>query len=141
MWTATAPDCERVSMHPLLMDLDDVAALLREHVSTVGDRARRGDIPGARVGAQWRFWRPAVMRLAVGDVVAARLSAPQDDDPELVSPAEIADLLGISMATTMTLLHSGDIPAGRVGGRWHIYWPAIRDAIAEGHPLAGEKGS
>ena len=130
-------------MHPLLMDLDDVAALSTEHPATVGARARRGEIPGTQIGVQWRFWRPTVMRAVVGETAAAHAlrGLEQPEDPEVVNPSQLADLLGISLPTILNLVSAGAIPAGKTGSRWHIYWPAIRDAIAEGRPLAGEKGS
>ena len=135
MWTPEATDPERESMHPLLMNMTDVAEMLKEHPMTVANRARRGELPGTQIGVQWRFWRPTILRAAVGDVAAAQVSHEQVDDPGVVTPKELADLIGISVPAIMTLLQAGEIPAGQLGKRWHIYWPAIRDAIADGRPL------
>ena len=126
-------------MHSQLMTVAGVAQLLTVHPQTVLARVHAGVIPGARIGAQWRFWRPTMLARAVGDEAAKQMLAVEGyspaDDPEVVTPTELADLLGVNLSTVRTALNSGAIPAGRVGRRWQIYWPLIRDAIAAGAPL------
>ena len=41
--------------HPTVLDVPAVAALLRCAETTVEDRARRGDLPGLKVGDSWVF--------------------------------------------------------------------------------------
>ena len=45
-----------------VLDLDEVAALLRLRPEQVAGRVGDGDLPGRRFGEEWRFSREAVMR-------------------------------------------------------------------------------
>ena len=38
------------------MDIDEAAAFLGLHPLTLGERARAGIIPGAKIGKEWRFF-------------------------------------------------------------------------------------
>lgn len=126
-------------MHSQLMTVTDVAEMLAVHPNTIRSRAHDGVIPGARIGKLWRFWRPTVLALAVGDEAAEQLIAADgyrpDDDPEVVSPAALGELLGINRATVRAAIHRGAIPTGRVMSRQQISWPYVRDAIAAGTAL------
>jgi excisionase family DNA binding protein len=52
-----------------VLTLDEVAQLLRLPVESVESLARDGELPGRRIGEEWRFARAAVLRwLAAGDV-------------------------------------------------------------------------
>lgn len=51
-----------------VLTLEDVAELLRVPVSAVSDRAQAGELPGRRLGEEWRFSRAAVLEwLATGE--------------------------------------------------------------------------
>ncbi|HLG65070.1 MAG TPA: helix-turn-helix domain-containing protein [Ktedonosporobacter sp.] len=43
-----------------ILDADEVAEMLRVHPRTVKRLAGQGDLPGFRVGGQWRFRREAI---------------------------------------------------------------------------------
>ncbi len=43
-----------------ILDADEVAEMLRVHPRTVKRLASQGDLPGFRVGGQWRFRREAI---------------------------------------------------------------------------------
>ena len=43
-----------------ILDADEVAKLLRVHPRTIKRLARQGQLPGFRVGGQWRFRRAAI---------------------------------------------------------------------------------
>jgi len=53
-----------------LLDSDEVAALLKIHPKTLQRMARRGEIPGTRIGRLWRFRRSALNTWMEG--IAAR---------------------------------------------------------------------
>lgn len=55
-----------------LLEVEEVADLLRLHVKTVYEKARSGELPGVKIGRGWRF-RPS-------DVAAyqASLTAPTE---------------------------------------------------------------
>jgi excisionase family DNA binding protein len=51
-----------------VLTLDEVAQLLRLPVESIESLARDGELPGRRIGEEWRFARAAVLRwLADGD--------------------------------------------------------------------------
>ena len=127
-------------MHPQITDLAGVAEMIGAHPRTVATRARNGEIPGARVGAAWRFWRQAVLTAVVGEAAARHASSEVNmaDEPQIITPMELTELLGVGQLTVMSLIHAGKIPATKIGGRYRIFWPAIRDAIAAGRPLNHE---
>jgi len=127
-------------MHPHITDLAGVAEMIGAHPRTVATRARNGEIPGARVGAAWRFWRPAGLSAVVGEAAARHASVEVNmaDEPQIITPKELTELLGVGQLTVMSLIHAGKIPATKIGGRYRIFWPAIRDAIAAGRPLNHE---
>jgi excisionase family DNA binding protein len=59
----TLPPDPPPASDPEIMTADEVAAYLRIHPRTVTDRARRGEIPGRRIGNLWRFSRKAITAL------------------------------------------------------------------------------
>lgn len=125
-------------MHPLLLDLRGAAELVGVTAQTTRTWALRGRIPGLRVGGSWRFWRPALLAAAAGVETgpgAGHGPAQQAPEPELVSISQLADLLGLHERTVSLLLRQGNLPGRKTGGRWRVYWPAVRDAIATGGPL------
>lgn len=71
-----APDQDKESKAPSLhelpevLDLSDVAALLRVHQKTVRLMAIAGDIPAFRAGRLWRFKKSKIERWLDADAVA-----------------------------------------------------------------------
>ncbi len=56
---------------PDVLTLEELAELLRVDTAAVLERAERGDLPGRRLGSQWRFGRAAVLAwLADGEADA-----------------------------------------------------------------------
>ena len=125
-------------MHPLLMDLEAAAAAIATQPDTARRQAVSGQLPGTRVGGQWRFWAPALVGAVAGPEAASHLAGqllpPGHVEPGVVDVAELADLLGIAPRTVAGLMRAGTIPA-RKSGQWRAYWPVIRDRIAAGQPL------
>ena len=66
---------------PPVMTVDQVADYLQVSKRKVYDMAAAGDIPAAKVGDQWRFFRPEIDRWLVG------LSRANVGDPTPVDPS------------------------------------------------------
>lgn len=49
------------SSFPEVLDSAAVALLLKVHLTTVQELARRGDLPGRKVGKDYRFFKEAVV--------------------------------------------------------------------------------
>lgn len=43
----------------------------------------------------------------------------------MLDPPTLAERLGLSEDTTVTLLANGTIPARKLSGQWRAYWPAV----------------
>jgi excisionase family DNA binding protein len=54
-----------------IMTLADVAELLKLHIKTVTKLAKKGEIPGNRIGRSWRFMRSDIVRLVKHEAKAA----------------------------------------------------------------------
>jgi excisionase family DNA binding protein len=59
-----------VGMYPKVMTVNDVAAYLRVHRTTVYRLLKNGQIPAFRVGSDWRFTTEAIDRWQNGLTVA-----------------------------------------------------------------------
>lgn len=51
-----------------------VAALLKVHLRTVHNLARRGVIPGRKLGGSWRFRKDAILKMVPGGEEASALN-------------------------------------------------------------------
>jgi len=51
--------------------------------------------------------------------------------PELLSPAEAAQALGVSEADVMTVLQSGELKGKRIGAAWRISRSALNEYISK----------
>jgi excisionase family DNA binding protein len=130
-------------MHPLLLDLEGAAELIAVSPHTARQWAKAGNIPGTKVGGQWRFWSPALLTAVVGPEAADHFAHPVSGIPEpgIVGVTELAEALGIPQRTVAILLRRGEIPAKKFGYQWRAFWPLIRDRIAAGQPLTTSKSS
>lgn len=120
-------------MHAHLMTLEQAADLLQLHPRTVVAKARSGQLPGAKLGGSWRFWKPSIEAVLTG-----RPWTPDeaDGDPEWVNTTRAAELLGTTRQTILNLVTRGQLPAGKVAGQWRVHWWRVRDAIAAGEDVA-----
>lgn len=126
-------------VHPQLLDVPGVAAMIGRSRPTVRRWATDGDIPGTRIGGQWRFWQPSLIASVLGPEAAQgeAITMPEGFiEPRVVDVAGLAELLGIHERTLALLVRSGEVPARKTGGRWMAYWPPIRERIIAGQPLA-----
>lgn len=124
-------------MHPQLLDIAGAAALLRMTPQRLRYALEDGDVPGTKVGREWRMWGPAVVAKILGEEAVADLaSAPADFlEPVVVDSHELAELLGFTAQTVSKLLRDGALPGQKIGVAWRSYWPVIRQRIATGQPL------
>lgn len=51
----------------VVLNVEEAAQLLRVSPWTVRELARRGRLPGRRVGKEWRFWRRALLEWLRGE--------------------------------------------------------------------------
>lgn len=64
---------------PKYLNVDDVAKRFGVTQSTVYRLAQRGELPGFKVGGQWRFSEPLLDSWVVDQVTVERLRAEADD--------------------------------------------------------------
>lgn len=74
---------------PPVMTVDQVAAYLQVSKRTVYNMAAAGDLPAAKVGDQWRFYRPEIDRWLM---VLSRHNVGDSTPVELVEGAAHGDL-------------------------------------------------
>lgn len=125
-------------MHPHVLDVERAALLLKVGAVVIRRWAQSGEVPGTRIGGQWRFWAPALLTRALGPEIAkdAIPSLPADHvEPGIVDSRELAKLLGVTDRTMALLMRDRQVPGEKVGGTWRTYWPSIRSRLAEGKPL------
>lgn len=58
-----------------ILNKDEVAALLDCEPATVEEKARKGELPGVKIGRSWRFPREALMRRLNEMAMSSRPSA------------------------------------------------------------------
>lgn len=80
---------QTVAVFPPVMTVDQVAAYLQVSKRTVYNMAAAGELPAAKVGDQWRFYRPEVDRWLM---VLSRANVGDPTPVELVEGAAHGDL-------------------------------------------------
>jgi excisionase family DNA binding protein len=60
-------------------------------------------------------------------------------DQEVLTINEVAELLRFDPRSVRRMIHSGSLPAVRVGGRWRIYRDELNSSL--GRPAEGWKRS
>ena len=80
---------QTVASFPPVMTVDQVAAYLQVSKRTVYNMAAAGELPAAKVGDQWRFYRPEVDRWLM---VLSRANVGDPTPVELVEGAAHGDL-------------------------------------------------
>lgn len=116
-------------MHPDVLTVQSAAELAAVDVTTLRRSLAHGQMPGARLGRNWRLWRPALLE-AVG---AAQPPPSTVTVPEVVTLADLGVLLGISKPTLISLAAGGHLPARKVGALWRVHWPSIVAMMATPH--------
>ncbi|CAI8929579.1 helix-turn-helix domain-containing protein [Methylocaldum szegediense] len=89
-----------------VLTLDEAAQLLRAKPEDVAQMARRNELPGRRIGSEWRFHRTAVMAWLAGkDPVAAALLSEHAEDRSLTPPQETRDKPKVRLLASADLEH------------------------------------
>jgi excisionase family DNA binding protein len=68
---------------------------------------------------------------AAGAAAAGTAAAPAAAMPDLMSPAEAAQVLGVSEADVMSVIESGDLKAKKIGSAYRIRRAAIEEYLAK----------
>ncbi len=92
-----------------VLSVEDVADLLQLDVATVRALARRGELPGVKLGKHWRFLRDEILeslRPAARQAAGAQASALRNPT---VSQEEAARLLGVSVRTIHRMAGRGQL--------------------------------
>jgi|NGEPerStandDraft_6_1074524.scaffolds.fasta_scaffold88955_2 excisionase family DNA binding protein len=118
---------------PRIMTTSEVAKWLYLTEPTITQHIQRGLIPASRLGSEWRFWRPLLISRLFPE--AEQVSS-DESDPDIITIEELADRLRLSVPTVRMRIEDQSIPASRIGKIWRIYWPTIRDRLAEGKDFA-----
>lgn len=92
-----------------VLSVSDVAELLQIEEQTVRALARRGELPGVKLGKHWRFLhdellaslRPAHRQAPAGPSLRSNLAS--------ISQLEAADLLGVSTRTVRRMVMRGQL--------------------------------
>ena len=125
-------------MHPQLLDAPAAAALFVLKLQAVRQALDTGQIPGVKIGREWRIWAPAAVERILGPQAMRELTSPPPGhvEPGAVTVAELSMLLGLHEKTTSRLLRDGALPGQKVGATWRVYCPQIREHIAAGQAPA-----
>ena len=125
----TDPHDPPVAPDERVMTRTEVASWLSLSFPTLMARISDGEIPASRIGGEWRFWRPTLRsRLFPAEAPPE----PERDEPEVLTTAQLAQLLQLTGETVRARIEDGSIPASRIGNHWRIYWPAIRARLEAG---------
>lgn len=122
---------------PRVMTTSEVAKWLSLTEPTITQHIQKSLIPASRIGAEWRFWRPLLLTRLFPE---AESVASDDDDPDIITIEELAARLRLSVPTVRMRIDDHSIPASRIGKTWRIYWPTIRDRLAEGKDFVPPTG-
>ena len=88
-------------------------------------------VPNSRIGNEYRFWRASVCAL-----FPEVEPVDDDDDAGVITIEELAARLRLSTPTVRARIEDKSIPATRIGKAFRIYWPTIRDRLAQGKDFA-----
>ncbi|MCI7304743.1 MULTISPECIES: helix-turn-helix domain-containing protein [Trueperella] len=62
-------------------------------------------------------------------------------EPQFVTVAEVADLARVSRMTVYRMIHSGELPAVRVGGSYRVPKSAVDALLSGGMDQAQSRGA
>lgn len=124
----TDPHDPPVAPDERVMTRTEVASWLSLSLPTLMARISDGEIPASRIGGEWRFWRPTLR----SRLFPQAPPEPERHEPEVLTTAQLAQLLQLTGETVRARIEDGSIPASRIGNHWRIYWPAIRARLEAG---------
>jgi excisionase family DNA binding protein len=98
----------------LVMTVADVARFLQIEENTVRALARRGELPGKKLGKHWRFLRDEILAaLQPATPRPAATTSSADAGGAAISQDDAAALLGVSVRTVRRMLADGRIETVR----------------------------
>lgn len=113
---------------------------------TIRALAANGEIPGLRVGKNWRYSYPAVHYALThyGQPQALQvyaIPAAGRGDTDVLSTEDLAERLGVTTKTIRSLVARGVIPALRIGRNWRYSYRAALHALTQaGRPPKDASG-
>lgn len=111
-----------------IMTTNEVASWLSVSVAHLNRQAQAGVIPSSRIGGERRFWRPLLLVKLFPQEPVMGL----DDEPDVLTPDELAAALRVTPQTVSRRIQDGSIPASKIGSIYRIYWPTIRARLEAG---------
>ena len=112
-----------------IMTTAEVASWLATSESTIKRQAQAREIPSSKIGAERRFWRPALQaHFWPGEAVVEPANEPAD----VLTPAQLAAVLQLNPVTILRRIQDGSIPASQLGTQYRIWWPSIRARLQAG---------
>ena len=92
-----------------VLSVADVARLLQIEEATVRALARRGDLPGVKLGKHWRFLRDELRDSLRPARRAATTPQRQAAERPTIAQDEAAQLLGVSIRTIHRMVQRGQL--------------------------------
>lgn len=116
---------------PRILTTKEVAELIKASEAYVIRGVNSGLIPASRIGSEWRYWKPLVLTqvLSSSDLTLGGSSVTEAD---VVTAAELAQLLRMTPHTVSKRIADGSIPARKIGKGWRCHWPTIRSVLEQG---------
>lgn len=116
---------------PRILTTKETAELIKASEAYVIRGVNSGLIPASRIGSEWRYWKPLVLTqvLSTSDLTLGDTSV---TEPDVVTAAELAQLLRMTPQTVSKRIADGSIPARKVGKGWRCHWPTIRSVLEQG---------
>lgn len=99
---------------------------------TLTAQLQAGELPASRIGSEYRFWRPLLLRRLFGQHEAP------EPGPDVITPTDLAKFLRITPATVRARIADGSFPASKIGGTFRIWRPAIIATLEAGEDFRGE---
>jgi len=100
---------------------------------TIRRMANAGQLPGLKSGRDYRFWWPAVKAHLRNP---GHATAPETDNDQILTTAELADRLRLSTQTIRRMVHHDLLPALQSGRDFRFSWEAVKEHLW--HPITLE---
>ena len=113
-----------------MLSLPEVAELLQVHNNTVYDLLKAGDLPGVKVGRDWRI-RAELLAKFLRDHGAVRVIT----GDRMLTTDDVGAELRATRDTVREMCSDGRLPAAKIGQLWRIS-PLDLQAFANGEVVA-----
>ncbi|CAQ03054.1 MAG: helix-turn-helix domain-containing protein [Clavibacter sp.] len=121
---------------PVSLRSGDLQSVLGIRQTTVSLWFRRGVIPGYVIGHSWFAFRSEVREWVESTANGPASRRPRDPDPldayrDVLSVAEVAQLLRMSQQAITGWIRDGCMPGVRDGRRWTVKKSALRELLRD----------